>query len=208
MGLAIILRKQVMPNHFRDLLLAAVNSGAGRNALMCSGFFQELYRGDPYRASMEQGFGQVLASRRIRLTTIGIHNNYWLPSYRNFARNLRRLRVNLKALYVVKLRWHAKVFILATARRPLFGIVGSSNVTQPAFSTSKRFNKEADVVLWDTQSKRIAMAVESVLERIADPHEVVRAEYCMTLNGGLSEVERLKRLEKEIRSMSLRELEF
>jgi len=208
MGLAIILRSQAAANHFRNLVLAAVNSRAGGRALMCSGFFQELFKKHPYRASMEGNLAKNLASKRVALTTVGIHNNTWMPAYRNFAKNLKRHRVSLNAIYVNQLRWHAKVFILSTAKQPVFGIIGSSNITRRAFSVGTPFNREADVVLWDDGNSRICRAVAGVLDEIQDPHQVVRAHYPTELNQGLSEADRLRDLEREILSTPHKPLSY
>jgi hypothetical protein len=46
-------------------------------------------------------------------------------------------------------RWHAKVALAVVSGSPVAGIVGSSNLTGPAYGVDRRvFNNETDVVLW------------------------------------------------------------
>lgn len=207
MGLAIILRKRAVTNRFRDILLAVCGSGAGDEALICSGFFQELYKTSTYRASHEGNFAQCLANNNVAVTTVGVHNSSWIRPYKNFRNALTTAGVRTTALFVSGLHWHAKVFIYKNKSAPLFGIIGSSNMTRNAFSTSSPFNYESDVFLWEDTHSVLNPIMEQQLSEIEDPDEIIRAPYDPEMNKGLSIPQRLIRLEKEIHSSKMKELQ-
>ena len=205
MGIAIFLRKNHSTNRFRDILINSLNSGIGDKALICSGFFQENFRNSNYQSSQEPNFINALVSNNIELITIGIHNNYWLNSYKNFRDNLQSSGVNITAKYKKGLKWHAKIYILFSKNIPILGIIGSSNITRNAFSVSKPFNYESDVILW-SKSKLVNNFMEEQLSPINDSYEFIRASYDSQINGNLSVADRLKKLENEIKIDSLNDL--
>ncbi|MFC2042472.1 phospholipase D family protein [Chloroflexota bacterium] len=207
MPIAIILRNRYNVNRFRDLMIQVIRSRGGDNVLLCSGFFQENFRSD-YQASQELAFANVLAQANIDLITVGIHNNTWLPSYRKFKQNLLAAGVNLDAKYKYGLKWHAKVFILSRGSLPVFGIIGSSNITRNAFSLSKPFNYECDTILWLDGDQHIEGIVNEFLAADDfDEYEVIRASYQIELNRNLSIADRLNRLKSEILESGLRDLD-
>jgi phosphatidylserine/phosphatidylglycerophosphate/cardiolipin synthase-like enzyme len=200
----IILRKQKAPNRFRDIMVDSIRSGIGNNVLLCSGFFQELFKASPYRASNEKNLAQHLASKNLDVTTIGIHNQSWLVSYRNFRDALVKQGVNVSARFTGRLRWHAKIYIYSKDKDPLLGIIGSSNITRNAFSDSDPFNFESDVVLWDSTHRRINKLMERISDNIDDPHEVIHARYIRKWNSNLTEAARLRQLREDVLHMQLR----
>lgn len=208
MPIAIIFRKQLSVNNFRDMVIGALNSGCGDNAIICSGYFQEALgvRGTSYRASQEPGFIQALTRNEIALITVGIYNSSWKTSYVNFRDSLRMAGVNVAARYVRDLRWHAKVFILSHGQDPIFGIVGSSNITRPAFGTIKDFNYECDVVIWPKSVRKITNIINSLLLQGDIAHQVIRAPYLRSINGSLSIQDRLLKLKREILTQEFEEM--
>lgn len=207
MGLMIFLRKRAQMNRFRDILIDSINSGAGNRVILCSGFFQE---GEKYQASIERSFAEVLQSRSIEITTIGIHNYNWLQKYKNFRNSLLSAGVNVTAKYTSNLKWHAKIFILKNNTNPVLGIIGSSNITRPAFSDDTPFNYEADIVLWSNENRIIDRMMKRIVEIIRqdtdDSHEVITTDYNPERNNGLSIEDRLNRLNDEIENLELRDL--
>lgn len=206
MSIAIILRKNPSHNWFRNIIIAAAQSSVGNNMLICSGFFQELFRNSSYQASLEGNIARILSNNNISVTTIGVHNPSWLQSYRNFRDSLLNAGVSVTSLVANYLHWHAKVLILKVDNNPILGIVGSSNITRNAFSNSSPFNYEADVFLWEDTNTRINSFMVEQLLQIEDPNEVIHAPYDAELNHGMSIPVRLINLENEIRSTQLREL--
>lgn len=177
MGLAIILRKRAATNRFRDIILAVCGSGAGNEALICSGFFQELYKTTTYRVSQEGNFAQCLANNNVAVTTVGVHNSSWIRPYKNFRNSLTIAGVRTTALFVSGLHWHAKVFIFKYNSAPLFGVIGSSNMTRNAFGVSAPFNYESDAYLWEDTHPILGPIMERLLSDIQDPDELIRATY-------------------------------
>jgi len=206
MSIAIILRKNPSHNWFRNIILAALQYPAGDHVLICSGFFQELFNNSSYRISLEGNIASLLARNNISVTTVGIHNPSWLPSYRNFRDSLLNAGVSVTSLVTNYLHWHAKVLILKASNNPILGIVGSSNMTRNAFSNSSPFNYEADVFLWEDTNANINPVMAEQLAQIEDPNELIRAPYDPELNHGLSIPRRLIDLEKEVLSTPLKQL--
>jgi hypothetical protein len=159
MPIKIILRTDQTTNLFRSLFIETACSDIGDRILVCSGFFQER---DSYMASKENDFINRFASTKKQITTIGIHNNTWKKDYIRFVNELKKKGINIKAYLYTKYHWHSKIYLLYCDGKPIFGIIGSSNITRNAFSTSKPFNVESDVVLWVT-NKNITRIVEQQL---------------------------------------------
>ncbi|XOZ33951.1 phospholipase D family protein [Halomonadaceae bacterium KBTZ08] len=206
MALAIILRNQLPVNRFRDLLIGSIKTGAGDNALLCSGFFQENFKGSAYQASLEANFATEVARSKIELNTVGIHNGSWKQSYRNFRDNMRSKGSKIKCYYKNGLRWHAKVFILSEGNEPRFGIIGSSNITRTAFGSVSNFNYECDVMLWPDDCKSIDEWFDEQLAGNNFPYEVIRAPYVPDMNNGITVQDRLNSLKNEILGSGLTEL--
>jgi len=205
--IAIVLRKRARANHFRDLMIGSLNSGAGDSALLCSGFFQE-NRGSSYQASMEPKFTKSLKKNNISLTTVGIHNYQWQRSYVSFRDNLLEKGVNITAYYKSGMKWHAKVFILSKKDKPIFGIIGSSNITRNAFSNSVPFNNECDVILWvNNAGKSISSLISGGEQGDNFPYETIRASYKKSQNSGLSIQDRLQKIKEDILNDKLKPLQ-
>lgn len=207
MALAIILRNQLPINRFRDLLIGSIKTGAGDNALLCSGFFQEKFRGSGYQASLEQDFGREVAKSKIELNTVGIHNVAWKQSYRDFKDSMKSSGANINCYYKNGLRWHAKVFILSNKENPIFGIIGSSNITRTAFGSIRDFNYECDVILWPDDCEEIDGWFNDQIAGNNFPYEVIRAPYVPDMNNGITVQERLNTLKNEILGSGVSELD-
>ncbi len=218
MPIAIHLRTEIESCIYRDAIIAAINSGLGDSALICSGFFQENFKNSAYQASQEVGLIQGLTKYGVTLETFGIHNGHWMPSYRNFCSNLRKNGVQLIAWKQKKFQWHAKIFLLKRKDTPIFGIIGSSNITanafgvrnSPALSTDSpnppsKFNFESDVYLWEKKNKQLTAALSPVLlaERRFSMSFLTR--YYNNDNSGFSITNRLAELELQIRDAGLNE---
>lgn len=208
MALAITLRNSLGTNLFRNTLIATINAGIGDSAILCSGFFQENFKNSAYQASLEPNFINALKKLKT-LKTIGIHNNTWRPSYIAFRDNLLAAGVNINAYYKSGLKWHAKVFVLLREETPIFGIIGSSNITANAFGASDSpnppltFNHECDVYFWVDAETALDGKLNELLhtDRLSD--QVIWGEYDVLNNFGKSEEQRLKELIREINSSKL-----
>jgi hypothetical protein len=197
MSLALVFRNQPKPNLFRSAILAATGIPGATDILICSGFFQNGFKGSPYQVSKEGGLVHKLKASGAKVTTVGVHNPYWKKPYSDFVQDLSAAGVIVTQKQPKGLHWHAKVFIVETKNGPVFGAIGSSNLTRNAFSTCTPFNYEADVLLWVPQAKGVSAAVNGVL-RDAESTQVVRARYSPRLNAGLRVKDRLAMLRDQI----------
>ncbi|QDQ88577.1 hypothetical protein FMZ60_13950 [Alcaligenaceae bacterium SJ-26] len=204
MPIAIILRTSGSINVFRDAVIDALSSSSIDEALLCSGFFQENFKGSAYQASTERQLGLACAMSGVKLTTVGIHNNTWKPSYQNFKKNMLAAGANIKCMYKPGMHWHAKVFIASSSGSPNFGIVGSSNITRNAFSTGSNFNNECDVFLWEKTSP-IARIANHIVDTL-DEQIIIRAPYQPRQNQGISLSQKLLRIRDEVFGQDLQEL--
>lgn len=203
MAVKLLFRATSGPNHFREWAIAALNCKSVDKVLLCSGFFQQL-RGTKkisYRLASDKDFINALTSNPKRLVkTVGVHNHSWLADYRAFANALRKLSppsFTLNAYRSKRLKWHAKILILFVKGRPVFAIIGSSNMTRPAFAPphiTPDFNHESDVVLWDDKYKPILNSIMD-LERSSQegPFEI-NLRYSPQDNKGDSISDRLKKI--------------
>lgn len=205
MSIAILFRRRETPNLFREFILNSLSLRIGDNALMCSGFFQEA-RGSSYRASSDGDLATILANTSTSLTTVGIHNNSWTPSYRDFIASLNRAGVNVAGYISSRLKWHAKIFILQKGNKPKLGIIGSSNITRPAFGITMPFNYEADVVLWSGAKRTFHSLLKKSFPANEDWHQLIVAPYSPAKNGGLSIEDRLSLLYSEVRGANLKKI--
>lgn len=216
MPIAIHLRTDIENCLYRDAIIGSIASGLGNKVLLCSGFFQENFQGSAYQATAEPGLIAGLRNHNVQIETFGIHNYSWLPSYKMFCGHLRAGGVNVTAWIQKGFQWHAKVFILKKDDVPVFGIVGSSNITANAFGVRndppeltdspnppKRFNYETDVFLWEESNNTVNKVVSNILfpqDRATENDLSIRARYFADDNNGLSITERLSQLENEVRS--------
>lgn len=218
MAIAIVLRMSESTNLFRD---AVINSlSYGDEVILCSGFFQENFKGGKYQATLEPKLIKNLVTHQIRLTTIGIHNSTWRQSYKNFRDNLLKNKVNITCLYKPACKWHAKVFILKKSGRPIFGIIGSSNITANAFGVSgssdsknnsatlpANFNYECDVFFWVDKLKNINRSLSDLLFNQAQSLNVFRAQYNPKSNFEINISQRLQNLMTSVLDDDLKELD-
>jgi hypothetical protein len=203
MGLIILLRRDLTINRFRDVIIGALSSGVGTHAIMCSGFFQEDKK---YQASSEANFTSA-AKSLVEFKTIGVYDYSWMNSYRNFIKSMVIAGVNIKAYSKIGQRWHAKIFILKKDNVPLFAVIGSSNITRPAFSCIPPFNWESDVVMWTNNrkySKRLKNVVAETYKN--NPNEYIVAAYKPKDNHGITIDGRIKQIDNELNDINIKEI--
>jgi hypothetical protein len=84
---------------------------------------------------------------------------------------------------------------------PLFGIVGSSNVTSRAFGAGgANFNYECDTILWDSSIAKLHGDMSALLREERFASQIIYAEYDPTLNYGITIRQRLEDLLEKIAS--------
>lgn len=202
MTIALLFRNTASTNLFRDAVLAATGISGATEVLICSGFFQNHFKGSAYCATTEGGLASKLAASGANVVSIGVHNASWKLAFLAFNSALSAAGVKLSTKHVKGYHWHAKVFMVSTVRGPVFAAIGSSNLTRNAFSTTIPFNYEADVLLWVPQARGVSLLVRQVLND-ARAIDVIRAPYSVPRNGGLTLRARLRDLRAQILAASV-----
>lgn len=155
MPIKIALRTGVGLSPFRRLLLHMLHPSTGDSALICSGYIWEP-KGGKY---------QVLADNLLKSITLGCPNGVITVAgklgggrYRDFYTNFvsRISAASSITAYTSPLdNWHAKIAIRLRNGVPVAGIIGSSNLTGPAYGENRPptpytpgWNYEADTLIW------------------------------------------------------------
>ncbi len=196
MAFKIIFRRNQQQNHFREWMIRALNFSQTDTAVICSGFFQENFRGSMFALTQDRRF--IAAATNKEIITIGIHNNTWMPAYRDFRNNFSAINPNITSYVSSRMKWHAKVFIAQSKGVPCFAIIGSSNMTRNAFGSptlTPDFNYEADVIIWDSANSIVDKYFSQSFsdERITDANmsSQISLIYRPEDNFGRTELDRL-----------------
>ncbi|MNP38791.1 hypothetical protein D3C76_1323270 [compost metagenome] len=78
----------------------------------------------------------------------------WEARFNNFASFLKgelsSTGINLKVMVAPNRNWHAKIALKVSGTTPVIALLGSSNLTGPAYLAGiKAWNYESDTLLWD-----------------------------------------------------------
>jgi|GEM_PF-1235205 len=171
---AAILRKNQSPNVFRRTILSAFSKGVGNEYLICSGFFQEKkYKVNSYYASDSFLANVPQKPCKATITTVGVYDPHtWGSQYNDFVTKLSSIKCLCGCGGRLSVRqrkrkgsnkWHAKVFIAKNDGQPRLAIVGSSNITKNAFDEKKGWNRECDVLIWNSSDAQVNALVRSVI---------------------------------------------
>lgn len=223
MGLWITLRQNNNESFFRDNLLGMISRTRDLNAnrlLLASGYFSE-YERDQYSICDDGLQNAISINQKIEeIDVIGAKGSK--KSFETFCSKLQRLgRESLLPIRVPKNNWHAKIAMLFQPKNgigrgtvPVCAIVGSSNLTRPAYgispppegvSSKVRFNYECDVLIFSNEYFSNC-SDNSYLEKIF-PHIGERKEGSIyfpkiDVRFSLSESEQLNALFKLIKNSS------
>ena len=152
----ITLRRGPQESPFRELLLALCSANTGGGLLLCSGYIWEETSG--YAVSVD-GLAAAIA-RGVNphdVELVGIKNSKpgtkpdWEKMFKDFVSALRGAAVRVRPQLSSSRNWHAKAAVrFDDEGNPVAGILGSSNLTGPAFAINRphSWNYEADVTLW------------------------------------------------------------
>lgn len=181
MGLAISLRTKEDGNYYRQALLGLIEIDNIDAVLLSYPYFQEF---KPYKnqyktgvsnySIIDDGLINIFTKKRIKKFVLGTitsskNGNEWLTSNKNFVDRINAEILKMKSTTKVKYKqfvtkkndrlWHAKIAIGFSHLEPVVFIIGSSNMTRPAFQEkNKDFNYECDVIMWtDEKYKKIFM---------------------------------------------------
>jgi len=149
MPVKIVLRKRYDFSPFRRILNLLLQAPLGDTVLLCSGYiWQPSRRYNILNDGLRNAILNGCANGEL-ITVAGKFNpGYYSNFYHNFINDLRR-NIKVRAYYAPRKNWHAKVALRLANNRPVAGIIGSSNLTRPAYGENWRnWNYEADVLIW------------------------------------------------------------
>jgi hypothetical protein len=154
MPLQITLRRNAGSSPFRRQLLRLCSLPGAGELFISSGYIYEPDDGygilrDGLADAIKSGIGNhQLTTIAGKLTQIGRMD--WPEYYRNFVARLRSNGVNVRAFAAPRRNWHAKIAVMLDLQgKPVAAIVGSSNLTGPAFGEGRgSWNYESDVTIW------------------------------------------------------------
>jgi phosphatidylserine/phosphatidylglycerophosphate/cardiolipin synthase-like enzyme len=157
MGIQIILRQDASTSYFKRYFLALVQHTSLTELLICSGYFQEDLWGYSVLADDLLYAIQNHANKsKIKLIVVGGKFqsrsgviDQWEVAYHKFVYKVQQAGISYDAYLAKKNNWHAKIAIARGQKKFIGAIVGSSNLTRPAFEENyNKFNFECDVVLF------------------------------------------------------------
>lgn len=150
MPVKLAFRKDGTDSPFRKMLHQMLTSPTGDSAILCSGYIWETTN---RYAVLADGLLPVIQSACTsgELTTVagrftgGDYRKY----YQNFVSRIRASGVTVHAKHAPDGNWHAKIAIRTHRGRPIAALIGSSNLTRPAYGLNiEGWNFEADVLIW------------------------------------------------------------
>lgn len=162
-GFLVLFRRERGRNPFRAFLQSLLEWQTCDELVLASGYVWESAAPNGYRVSDDDVAACLTRGSHRRVVTIGgMHKKIggWFGAdyrqhYLDFVKALRANGIPIEPKVSKSGRWHAKVAIGLQGGTPVAGIVGSSNLTGPAYGIDRRnFNNEADVVLWTTPEAR------------------------------------------------------
>ncbi len=168
-NMLIFLRTIANENLFRDMIVDSIDLRVSDEAYLCSGFFQENLRPNTYTASTEKDLSNKSRDSGIKLTTIGIYNNLWKPSYINFVRSMKNNHVKIDAYVLRGFRWHAKVFILRKNNKNIL-LLEDTKITDKLAIIKTTYSKKYN------EGVSIHDRLEHIRKLIMDEHKLVKLE--------------------------------
>lgn len=150
MGMSITLRTNSHVSHFRRNLLKLIRLPSTDRLLLCSGYISE---GNYYSILDDELFRAIVHGCNEVTTIAGMFSNYlgsWEQRYDTFVERLRQSGLAIKSFKIKGGNWHAKIALKLNGDKPIAGLLGSSNLTGPAYRENRgRFNHEVDILIWE-----------------------------------------------------------
>ena len=173
----IFLRTNEAVSHFQRILHRLIEVPGQGELILCSGYFCE----SPSSSILDAGLLPVILRGCSRIECVGA-----MPAesrrYRAFVDKIRTTGITIVEHPAT--RWHAKIAIKSFENRPVAALIGSSNLSRPAYCEPfQAFNYEADVFIWVPEYNRYfprdydprdeLSPVEAILSE-NQPHEEAR----------------------------------
>ena len=212
MGIFFTLRRDGAESLFKKFMLDMLDAIQPEEILLCSGYFQENKPYDDengnkcyssYQVTTDSDYNNLticdVLSNTQQITLVGSKDDaqgYWGESYTSFYHNLRNsLGVDRVKAYRDKLNhWHAKEMLMLSNHMVIAGIIGSSNLTRPAYGSNypPTYNIEADTYIYsDVYDQSVRVLLNQVQDGV-NSSSIIVASYSPSLNGGRDECAKLQ----------------
>lgn len=149
------------------MLLSILHPSTGDEAIICSAYIWEPMNGN-YRILSDGLQAAIQAGCPKGVTTVAgkLSGGHYSSFYNNFVNRLGAV-IPVKAYKAPLNNWHSKVAIRLDNGRPVAAIIGSSNLTGPAYGLNMPatpytpgWNYETDVLIWEGTSNVGALTGE------------------------------------------------
>ncbi|MCK8664879.1 hypothetical protein M1M11_08275 [Pseudomonas azerbaijanoccidens] len=159
MGARIFLRTNGENSRFKVCLNRLICSAHGDSLLLCSGYISDipLIQKDIVE-SIKIGCAPsgtvTLVAGKFSQSTGNKFAIDWEAKFKKFASFLKEelssTGIHLKVMMAPNRNWHAKIALKINGTTPVIALLGSSNLTGPAYMTGiDAWNYESDTLLWD-----------------------------------------------------------
>jgi len=150
-------KKDVSP--FREMLHWLITSIHGGTVVLCSGYIWEPCGANSgctnYSVLQDGLLSSLISGNPDKVITVAgkFSQTQWRYYYHNFVNALSR-HFQTTAFIAPRRNWHAKIAIRLDGKgKPIAALVGSSNLTGPAYGIKRRnWNFEGDVLIWAPRS--------------------------------------------------------
>ena len=124
----------------------------GDGLVLCSGYIWEPhFASNKYKILDDELLDAIQTGCKGKeiITIAGKLDEQWLDYYKNFVRRIRQAGLYVIPYFAPKRNWHAKIAIRLKQGEPVAAIIGSSNLTGPAYGENRySWNFESDVLIW------------------------------------------------------------
>jgi hypothetical protein len=178
MSIQITLRRDKEFSPFRKQLLEICSIPGHGDLVLCSGYIWEStgysVLDDDLLRAMRSGLAGnqiICVAGKLAITPVN-----WVQHYKDFVAKLRAQGIKVTAYIAPKRNWHAKIAVrLDKAGQPIVAMVGSSNLTGPAYGENRySWNYECDVTLWRDKRKWDASLSQGRVPP-SDPYTLIAA---------------------------------
>ena len=173
MGIRIFLRTDGNDSRFRVSLNRLIRATHGDSLVICSGYISDIDSmkqeiSDSIKLGCKTGGTVTLIAGKLE----NINGVDWEDRYKRFAKHLKLelalTGINLVVKTAPGRNWHAKIAFKLDGQAPVIGLMGSSNLTGPAYlAPVDKWNYESDVLMWDS-----TVVGNTPIPSTADPQQI------------------------------------
>lgn len=148
MGISISLREDKYVSYFRENLLRLIETPRSDGLIICSGYISI---GSRY-SILDDLLLDAIVKNCKNVITVGamFFNPDAKKRYYHFVSTLSMSGVNIHPFIAKNNKWHAKIAMKIREDKPVAALIGSSNLTAPAYRENyTAFNHECDVLIWE-----------------------------------------------------------